>query len=273
MKKIIILLIFLLPLVSCGGDEEDELKYSLKVSTSISDGGIVNPSQGSYIPGTVVSLKSTPSEYHYFKEWRGDADGQINPITIVMDSDKFVTAVFELKDTDKDGLTDDVDQCPDSQIGDLVDENGCKLKDTDEDGILDTHDQCPDTLTGAAVDDNGCAILPVVSVNQTIFLNDPEYINLQVVGGWAYSSGGISGIIIYHYSTNSYIAFERSAPHLSAQYCSKMTVKNGIIMFCSCDDSEFNILNGAPLTDGIEYSARQYRVSLVNSSTLQITNF
>ncbi len=116
-------------------------------------------------------------------------------------------------------------------------------------------------------------LLPEVHVDETVFLNNPEYINLQIVGGWAYSQGGISGIIIYHYSANSYVAFERSAPHLSPQLCSKMTVKNGIIMFCSCDDSEFNILNGAPLTEGVNYQARQYRVSILSSNTLRITNF
>jgi hypothetical protein len=123
-------------------------------------------------------------------------------------------------------------------------------------------------------DDEENNLLPVVPVDETIFLNNPEYINLQVVGGYVETNrGGISGIIIYHYSTNSYIAFERSAPHLSPQICSKMTVKNGIIMHCSCDDSEFNILNGAPLTDGVKYQARQYRVVISGSNTLRITNF
>jgi nitrite reductase/ring-hydroxylating ferredoxin subunit len=123
-------------------------------------------------------------------------------------------------------------------------------------------------------DDEENNLLPIVPVDETIFLNNPEYINLQVVGGSVETNrGGISGIIIYHYSTNTYIAFERSAPHLRPQVCSKMTVKNGIIMFCSCDDSEFNILNGAPLTDGVNYQARQYRVAIVGSNTLRITNF
>ena len=116
-------------------------------------------------------------------------------------------------------------------------------------------------------------ILPKIPVNETIFLNNPEFINLQIVGGWAYSKGGISGIIIYHYSSNNYVAFERSAPHLSPELCSIMKVKSSIIMYCSCDDSEFNILNGGPITEGINYSARQYRVSLLNSNQLQITNF
>ncbi|VAV84522.1 hypothetical protein MNBD_BACTEROID02-1050 [hydrothermal vent metagenome] len=115
-------------------------------------------------------------------------------------------------------------------------------------------------------------ILPNIPVNQTVFLNNPEFIDLQVVGGWAYAQGGISGMIIYHYSINGYIAFDRAAPHISPKSCSQMIVKNSIKMFTPCDESEFNLLNGAPLTDGVNYPAKQYRV-VVNGNTLQITNF
>lgn len=116
-------------------------------------------------------------------------------------------------------------------------------------------------------------ILPEVPVNKTIFLNNPEFIDLQVVGGWAYASGGISGIIIYHSGINTYLAYERSAPHLSPQACSQMVVKNSLTMECACDDSVFNILNGAPMTDGVNYAAKQYRVLTTGPNTLQITNF
>jgi hypothetical protein len=114
--------------------------------------------------------------------------------------------------------------------------------------------------------------LPDVPVNKTIFLSNPEFINLQVVGGWAYTQGGISGIIIYHAGINNYLAFERSAPHRTPEPCSVMTVKNSLTMVCSCDDTVFNLLNGAPMTDGIIYPALQYRV-IPNGPNLQITNF
>ena len=115
--------------------------------------------------------------------------------------------------------------------------------------------------------------LPNVPVNQTIFLNNPEFVDLQVVGGWAYSQGGISGIIIYHSGINNYLAFERSAPHLTPQACSRMNVENSLFMVCPCDDAQFNLLNGAPLTEGVNFPARQYRVLITGPNTLQITNF
>jgi nitrite reductase/ring-hydroxylating ferredoxin subunit len=115
-------------------------------------------------------------------------------------------------------------------------------------------------------------ILPNVPVEETVFLNNPEFINLQIVGGWAYSKGGISGIIVYHSGINNYVAFDRAAPHIQPKTCSKMYVKDGLFMVCPCDESQFSILNGAPLTEGIRYAAKQYRV-IVMGNTLRITNF
>ncbi|MBD3167946.1 MAG: OmpA family protein [candidate division Zixibacteria bacterium] len=59
------------------------------------------------------------------------------------------------KDTDKDGVKDEFDQCPDTPLGAMVDANGCPL-DEDNDGVYDGLDQCPNTPRGARVDVNGC---------------------------------------------------------------------------------------------------------------------
>ncbi|HEX9912597.1 MAG TPA: OmpA family protein [candidate division Zixibacteria bacterium] len=59
------------------------------------------------------------------------------------------------KDSDKDGVPDKTDQCPDTPLGCLVDANGCPL-DADNDGICDGLDKCPDTPKGCKVDATGC---------------------------------------------------------------------------------------------------------------------
>jgi OOP family OmpA-OmpF porin len=61
------------------------------------------------------------------------------------------------KDSDKDGVPDKMDQCPDTPLGAMVDENGCPL-DSDNDGIYDGLDNCAGTPRGAKVDVNGCPI-------------------------------------------------------------------------------------------------------------------
>ena len=62
-------------------------------------------------------------------------------------------------DSDGDGVADVDDTCPDTPIGEAVDANGCSdsQKDTDADGVTDDVDACPDTPTGEAVDANGCS--------------------------------------------------------------------------------------------------------------------
>jgi len=115
--------------------------------------------------------------------------------------------------------------------------------------------------------------LPDVQVNKTIFLNNPEFINLQIpFSPVVTNTGGISGIIIVNTGRDLYVAFERSAPHLTPQPCSIMKVNN-LVMECDCDDSKFSLLDGAPMTDGINLPAKQYRVLVTGPDTLQIVNF
>jgi outer membrane protein OmpA-like peptidoglycan-associated protein len=58
-------------------------------------------------------------------------------------------------DSDRDGVPDKADACPDTPLGAKVDERGCP-KDSDADGVADGIDKCPDTPAGATVDATGC---------------------------------------------------------------------------------------------------------------------
>ena len=62
-------------------------------------------------------------------------------------------------DTDGDGVFDDVDLCPNTPIGETVDENGCSNSqlDDDGDGVFNDKDQCPNTQSGQIVDSSGCS--------------------------------------------------------------------------------------------------------------------
>ena len=67
---------------------------------------------------------------------------------------------FCFKDTDGDGINDDVDECDDVQedFDAFADEDGCPEPDNDEDGVLDVDDSCP--LTAEDIDgfedEDGC---------------------------------------------------------------------------------------------------------------------
>lgn len=74
----------------------------------------------------------------------------------------FVQEVFLEKDTDRDGVGDSRDKCPDTPAGIPVDANGCP-PDSDGDGVPDYLDICPNTPPVTKVDDRGCP--PMVSMD------------------------------------------------------------------------------------------------------------
>ena len=119
--------------------------------------------------------------------------------------------------------------------------------------------------------DTNC--FPFITVNETINLDLPQFIDLQVPGGWAYTSGGLQGLIVYNLNGVQFKAFDRLCPGQNLSSCSQMTVESNLRIICSCDGSEFNILNGAPLTEGSTCFANEYLVDNVNGSLLRITNY
>ncbi|RDH80768.1 MAG: hypothetical protein DIZ80_17230 [endosymbiont of Galathealinum brachiosum] len=63
--------------------------------------------------------------------------------------------IKEPVDTDKDGIIDEQDECPNTIADRKVDSKGCEL-DTDKDGVLDSQDQCPESPEGVKIDEKGC---------------------------------------------------------------------------------------------------------------------
>ncbi len=76
-----------------------------------------------------------------------------------------ISYFFGRKDSDKDGVKDSDDACPDTPQGVEVDVRGCPV-DSDGDGVADYLDNCPDTPAGARVNAQGC---PLDSDNDGVF--------------------------------------------------------------------------------------------------------
>ena len=94
------------------------------------------------------------------------ADATGNSFSIMADSiysnqnmSDFVRMAFLKKtlDSDKDGVSDEEDECPKTPFGVNVDEMGCPI-DTDGDGVWDNLDKCPDTLPELKADSKGCPL-------------------------------------------------------------------------------------------------------------------
>ncbi|MCX6874437.1 MAG: leucine-rich repeat protein [Verrucomicrobia bacterium] len=133
---------------------------------------------GSYLLNATAILTATPTPGYLFTGWSGDVAGTANPLAVLMDSDKTITASFtpDTGDTDGDGLTN---------FQEIV-EYGTNptLWDTDGDGVKDSKDAFPldpaETLDtdhdgigdNADTDDDGDGLSDVDEIN--IYHTNPK---------------------------------------------------------------------------------------------------
>ena len=85
--------------------------------------------------------------------------------------------LIDIEDNDGDGVINDLDTlCPNSPIGEAVNEDGCAQSelDDDEDGVKNNADLCPNTPAGIAVDSDGCSQEQRTSDSDGDGLNDPD---------------------------------------------------------------------------------------------------
>ncbi|MFZ9044525.1 MAG: BspA family leucine-rich repeat surface protein [Cyclobacteriaceae bacterium] len=156
----ILTLIFSISILTCCSEEEVP-QLTLTVTPSPEEGGAVTiePVRETYEPNETVTLTAVPHEFYEFVGWSGDVESDEPSVEVVFEESNItVLSTFQLKDTDGDGVTDDVDSCEDTPAGEAVDENGCSdsQKDTDGDGVTDDIDSCEDTPVGETADENGC---------------------------------------------------------------------------------------------------------------------
>ncbi len=69
-------------------------QYTLTVNTQGSGSVSLNPSGGIYAAGTIVELSATPAPGWQFSSWSGNLNGTVNSASILMSSNKNLTANF-----------------------------------------------------------------------------------------------------------------------------------------------------------------------------------
>lgn len=73
---------------------------TFSLNTLVLGQGNVSPSAGAFQEGATVSILATPAEGSEFMGWSGDATGSANPLSVVMNSNKTITAVFTQNNAD-----------------------------------------------------------------------------------------------------------------------------------------------------------------------------
>jgi len=79
-----------------GGSGGGRNTYTLDVDAYPYGAGTVtrNPAQSAYDPGARVTVTATPTSGYAFSNWRGASNSTSNPITITINDDETLTAVF-----------------------------------------------------------------------------------------------------------------------------------------------------------------------------------
>jgi nitrite reductase/ring-hydroxylating ferredoxin subunit len=121
-------------------------------------------------------------------------------------------------------------------------------------------------------DDDDSSNIPLVEVNFTINIEDPNYINLQSVGGSVEVSGGSRGIILYRLSSTEIRAFDRHCTFQPSSSCAIVTVDpNGITASDQCCGSSFLLSDGNVTNPPATVPLKRYN-TFFDGTLLTVTN-
>jgi hypothetical protein len=114
---------------------------------------------------------------------------------------------------------------------------------------------------------------PVVQVDEYIYLNNPENLNLGFPGGWVYHQGGYKGLFIVrrfiNFDLNDFAAFDRGCPEHFDESCGTLEVADDdIFAICPCGGEKYLLFDGSP-GDGASLSMHQYGHSF-NGNTVHV---
>ncbi len=102
--------------------------------------------------------------------------------------------------------------------------------------------------------------IPYVHVDYTIDILSTFYTELSAVNGYVYISGGYKGILIYRFSVDEFLAYDRCCSYRPKEPCEIIKMESsGITMKDSCCGSRFNIIDGSPINGPATKVLRQYR--------------
>ncbi|MEI8310226.1 MAG: LamG-like jellyroll fold domain-containing protein, partial [Verrucomicrobiota bacterium] len=78
-----------------GATQEVGARYAFTVAAS-GGGNVTGSASGECLPGSTVSITAVPDTYYHWSYWTGNVpSSQTNPLTLTMDQNRSVTAVFE----------------------------------------------------------------------------------------------------------------------------------------------------------------------------------
>lgn len=115
-------------------------------------------------------------------------------------------------------------------------------------------------------------VIPNVPIDLYVYTNDPQFIDLNAVGGWVYVAGGSRGIIIYRKSNDEFMTYDRHCTYQPNNSCARVEVNSSdIIAVDSCCGSQFVITDGSVSNGPASQPLRAYQ-NTYDGTVLHIYN-
>lgn len=103
-------------------------------------------------------------------------------------------------------------------------------------------------------------------------INNANYNDLNVIGGYVYLTGGYKGLIVYRSSYDSFVALERACPYHPTGDCERLVVDtSGLTVSDPVCGSRFLILDGSIVNGPATRPAATYH-TLFDGIYLRIYN-
>ena len=105
-------------------------------------------------------------------------------------------------------------------------------------------------------------VIPYVAVDISFSVSDPNFFDLNSVGGWVYIIGGSRGIIVYKKSSTEFMAYDRHCTYKPSTSCAKVDVdKSQITAVDSCCGSKFLLTDGSVVSSPATIPLKSYQTT------------
>ena len=107
---------------------------------------------------------------------------------------------------------------------------------------------------------------PQVDVNLNLYINNPEFFNIEAPGGWIYLNGGVAGILLYRKNLDEFIAYDRASTYNPVSDCGITVDLDNIILKDPCSDSQFLITDGSVIQGPASQALKRYNTNLYGNN-------
>tara|TARA_B100000902_G_C26923036_1_gene722633 strand:+ start:26 stop:430 length:405 start_codon:yes stop_codon:yes gene_type:complete len=112
---------------------------------------------------------------------------------------------------------------------------------------------------------------PQVDVNLYLYINNPEFFNVESPGGWMYLNGGVGGILLYRKNLDEFNAYDRASTFNPTSKCQVSVENDNISIEDPCSDSKFLITDGSVIQGPANQPLKRYN-TIYNGNNLSIFN-